>query len=1731
MLQRVTGKPMSGEVAREYFRLQVEAFLTGGSVPSFITYAGGFKDTVTDVVRSHTPITSGNIAEYDYDIKNHTIQYDQVVPDNAEAARHDILNASPRSVDKIIRFAPAEREEYTQEELEAQRKRAKEIVAANKRVREVLVTAFTTWMMSGLNKINPKTNKPIFTAKEFEKLLLKTSNPDEAIAAAAELANAPELLETDLSELREEDSKKIAAQLAERLVGKMKSNLKKEGLQSNQELSDDREANPNSAENRRIDVAQDLAVTLEHYRNIRSIQDVARKVIQELVRVFKPGESSFTVIKALTNKLLKDEKPKARQARVEQALNSFLKNESHIDALSALAKLDINFRSKDAVDLASEAIQTSTDPALELLKDPAYLVVALSFAKKRPFALKLLELREDPNAGLVDKVLKVAMIGTPAQALNTMTTLFKENGDRFKKRRGVEQRLTEKTEQLIDLIAEQRKELASLEDEVAEHKAKLEMYETVTTYLDQQQAELQAEYGGEIAYSGTQFELVDGATLMNPSSGGQAVSNIPTKKVDLGSGKTLTFIRELKRIRDAQATWLYSQPVAQRGAEWNAMKRQMDSITKHIADNKHREINNSMIIRVLGSVSDQLDLVGSPYAQKIAEQVRKYSSHVQSYSGSKARTEGRKWAIAMSEAMSAVGMSNALGLPKPTTEDFKRDYYNNAMQFFWRNRAELQKGSQATLIEKWKAELLRLNKSDETRYNQIQRAWPKLKKFYEQTAQASKFVDGMRKDMGLKVFDEVANEYRDSIGSSISTTMRKPSRDLNRVYRILKDNWDLGENEDKATKTLLLDENFRNTYVGKRYGDAGRQEEIFTHFIEPILNQSGESILPATTEDGLFAPRQVVLETLRESGADIQKFSELLAEKLGQDPAEYTAAVLLTFDTFYRRIRSTQVQNSTSVGLTGTPTPHVMMDARQFNDWPAEWVEYADFTERDMYQYGKHLSINSAFGRNNSLLANYLDKAIAQAESMANIKKEVEEEMVDTAKGLPFTSTRKEYKKRYTALAKEAGFGYQSIKNAEKNLRTLKRTKSNMNAWMTKEQGTPPEFGAFNDLIRTLTGHIVQSPGTALVDTISIVEQPFKKFGLTSAAALMAAQNIKTFGALSAGTFMQAFGYRLNFATDDLKLMEELGLSDEVALIEGGFFKRIQDQWRSNMADEYVSDSKAGAAAEWAARALRVPLELSVGKTGEAGSGIFPALRPQAIFSQLSTTAASANTLSTWKTYRNLVANVADAMERSPELMSLYKANGLLFTDKVLDGKTNPSLESVVEGLGYGRKYGIFNNKQSFDYMYEALQRNGIKIEDLALDYIQRRNADAKADPIQDKNVYRALAHMTQSEVMMETALTTRTPELLSNGVLYSASPLVGWSLAKFVDVAKTMRNEKLELDRKILADGLMTYAAVLPIALFYAYLRDEYDEEVLGKKGPLQRGQGLLGAPSMEEIGEDPMNALQITMERLDRVGTFGLGGEVFSSLVNFESGREFSVDSRVYALNTLRTLKDSVSRLMLQRTATYQSVTRPLVSSFGGSGYLQWAQIFNNALGLDNIESRVARRISVGNYLRAAGKANDLDVRTFRGAMSVPNQIKPHIGEMVLAAMADDMVAFEAAYKDAYNGALAEGKEEPARTIKQSFQAYHPLKIVFKSPPTEAEYQDLLLELSSEGKSQVEDGINKFNQYGSKLEIKPYYGKQDKKKKGVSRYIRMPSTQPPVPRVLQRDNAVRAAFDITTP
>jgi len=403
------------------------------------------------------------------------------------------------------------------------------------------------------------------------------------------------------------------------------------------------------------------------------------------------------------------------------------------------------------------------------------------------------------------------------------------------------------------------------------------------------------------------------------------------------------------------------------------------------------------------------------------------------------------------------------------------------------------------------------------------------------------------------------------------------------------------------------------------------------------------------------------------------------------------------------------------------------------------------------------------------------------------------------------------------------------------------------------------------------------------------------------------------------------------------------------------------------------------------------------------------------------------------------------------------------------------------------------------------------------LDYMERRKSDSKADPLDagyapDNALLMALAHTTQSQVMLETDVTTRAPGMLNNPLGYAAMPLLGWSIQKFVDINKSMMNDRNAYKPFLgTVEGMKAYLAILPVGMVYAFLRDEYDEEILGKKSSLQSGKGLFfkgdGMPSIEELQTDPHNAVQVAVERFDRVGIFGFGGEMVNSIINDESARELSIDSRVYALNTLRNTKRVLTALVLQRpqNSTYASIYRPLIQNMGGNGFLQYSQILNNALAktgsepLFEQEYAMAQRIGTNNYLRAAGRYLDLDVRTFSGTRGITStRMRPWVSDMLMAAVTDDQVWFDTSWRRAVEEAEAMGKTDPGDSVKRSFQAYHPLRYIYQTMPSELEYLQILdtIEETSgiEGKMQVQQTIRNINDYGTLMGITPSEGKEEK-------------------------------------
>jgi len=220
--------------------------------------------------------------------------------------------------------------------------------------------------------------------------------------------------------------------------------------------------------------------------------------------------------------------------------------------------------------------------------------------------------------------------------------------------------------------------------------------------------------------------------------------------------------------------------------------------------------------------------------------------------------------------------------------------------------------------------------------------------------------------------------------------------------------------------------------------------------------------------------------------------------------------------------------------------------------------------------------------------------------------------------------------------------------------------------------------------------------------------------------------------------------------------------------------------------------------------------------------------------------------------------------------------------------------------------------------------------------------------------------------------------------------------------------------------------------------------------------------------------------------------------------------LDSRVFFLSILANANRALATWLQQGSADYQTVYRPLIAALGGSGYLQDWQILNHALGLDNAESRVNARINASNLLRVAGRQIGLDVRRPSGE-GVSTPMRPLVGRMVLAALANDAVGFAEARRDAVAMAREEHQPDPEKSVARAFEASHPLRAVFRTAPTVPQYAKILAALDDAGRAAVQGAVAKFNAYADQIGAKAFTG-------------RTPATTPLTPWTLDRARSLAA-------
>ena len=1716
-----------GQVAMDYFRIQVEAMLTGNHAPKYISWISGYKYNVSERMSSMEMVDSDSLIDSVHSLNNKTVQYKEVVGDSPEAVEHNLLFTK-------VMFAP-DRDMYDQVDLAVVRMEAQRIIATNNALKDILSNLHDSFRRT--SGVYGKMSK-----ENFIKEITNNKLPDERIKKALEISGDPSLANTQLQDLEVEEARPRAAEALDKLLRQVETNINSLRIEADTQLSFDVKS---SAVSRHKELQIKLNLLASNYKDLKIIQNRIVETVDEVVKG-KAEKTDNMISKALSEMgetATDEEIQKARDAIVgrgkatDRALNR-ARAERITDAFERLATLVSNEASLGAIPWRNakkikEFIESLGDPLLEVFNDPAMLALAISVARRQKSLMSLLSLRRESDVDgwttAFNTAIKTAIDGNIENALKGWRTYV--DGDRT--RSGAFTRITRKAEIALFEFTEALEKSRNVFQERITAERDLKIYDAVMPRLGETVERIGSLFRRESIFpdwfrgassSGKEWAAVDGALYVVPPSPDSTINELKNED----NQKTLN-LRDIKEIGgivqdiEKMNSWLQKQPESRRGGEYYMIKRMVDRMTEIQAVQYHRELSNSFVVRMMGSLTDMLEMSGSPAASKIAAQLKKFATYIASFAGSGAKSavrNGKVWSRKLTEAKNAVARAGVIR----DMNGFKKQFYHQAMQFFHHRRDILNDApnrdiGEDRLIDTWLNELRKIRELKPV----IDKSEAELRAFYKQTAINSRQIAGISDDMGVMVYESEGNYFRGRIGSSLTTTMRQTNSVAKNVYNRLKGVWGRKEFQKSVSQIKEMSEEEFNNYILQMYeGGIGTMD----NFVSKIVKRPGKSVFK--DEDGNPLPQGLVEAAfdLRDNSSNMKGFLDTLtigAKVSAEDSREFQANILHTLQGFYGKLNSVISQSNEANGFLGDKRAipiHVMMDARKFNDFPLEWVDYAEFTERKMYQYVKNLAAESAFGRDMVQVNNDFALANSEMDDAASFHDQIEEKIGEMGLVSRITGWgRKQYIKRYDELAKElqgkgAKYTGKYLRNAINNQRQMKKIESFFKAYISKERDSAMEFSVFNDLIRSMTGLIVQSPGTALIDTISIVEQPWKRMGLNRFGFQMMKNNITNSLGLGFGSFFQMFNRSIKFAHDDMAKMMDIGLDDATASLEGGFFRRLRTEFQSNMADEMVSKGLIGKAFETTSRGIRAFLETGIG-SAEEGRGAFPVFRPQAIFSQIAKQSSMANTISTWKMFRNFIVNAAEYIENNPEAMEVYKKHGMIFNEKALG---QAGLNKALDEMGYGKSFLFFNNSKAYHHMYNTLLESGFNVEQVALDYINRKKTDMKADPLAasylptENALYMALAHTTVSQVMMETDVTTRSPIFLTNGFAYASMPLLGWSVQKFVDVNKTVATDRNSYGYLLgNVEALKAYLAVFPIGLIYAYLRDEYDEEILGKKSSLQAGKGLIfkgdGMPSLEEIQTDPYNALQIAIERFDRVGTFGFGGEIMNTTLNNESGRELSIDSRVYALNTLGTIKKVITNMAAQRSANYATVYRPLATSLGGAGFLQYAQILNNGLAkagsepMFEQEYAMASRISTNNYLRAAGRYMDLDVRTFSGAKGITStRMRPWVSEMLMAAVVDDEMWFDKAWQRAVLEAEAMGKEDPIDSVKRSFQAYHPLRYVFQTMPTAAEYYELLDTMNADGQASVQQTIRNINEYGTILGITPSEGKLEKPKTATS-------------------------------
>lgn len=1095
-----------------------------------------------------------------------------------------------------------------------------------------------------------------------------------------------------------------------------------------------------------------------------------------------------------------------------------------------------------------------------------------------------------------------------------------------------------------------------------------------------------------------------------------------------------------------------------------------------------------------GGIVDEVRATGLPSMVNLGKRFYEVTS-ITNRHAEDARIIGNRW----SEAFGL--MAKALG--QPADQSFYERFWDPMMRV-WENFDVATRGAIGTPEEGALFDRLTAAAKVHTGFDiasEPQRA--ALRHLVMASIENERLFRTIHEQHGLKVKDEELGVYRRLMTLGLVSGRRRGARHIAALFLRMNPAW--SDTTPAAPGDLrTFWEGAADLYRDNRAAFDARMNALFEDYVlkdfaDPIANNNVQ-IFDVMGDDGV--PRKASLLRVRQawresgdsgavSGARVTAFAEILHRLEGGKPdgaASTVRGVLAGFDRMFMSLKRDADKRTGAERLGIEVFARQMMDAREANDWPAEWVSYAPYDEKSNLILLHQLSWQAAFGP---------DPLSAQAEMSNTLTAARNDLAVRIAKfddmyraGSTLKDIEKVMGRDDFLIAKNAARTAQAINTIEKAFRVL----------TSGDNYLVQDFRTMNTLLGATAMLRLQNPRSGGINVIGDLGGPLVSLKLSTPALKGMKAQIETLARDIGNGVLEALGMHAAFNVEAAERLLRIGNKDSSAAVTFA-------QHMANLGPEQHLSQPSGyeSPTARAGRLARRGAELVRGILPNLGSPLqrkgevplAPKLRA-GVFTTTAQWTLNANTEVGKTVFGDVAARGVEYLQKIPAADRAQFVRELELGIRDLD----------AQQLGYRRGW-LLNDEAAFaglkDSIETKLPGESTVGRFVAKAYRRMEAAGGGAWETISDSQFAAIANLSATEWTLQPNVANM--PYWMQGPLRPFFVFLTWpylAMRKFGTLFTDPQGRMTWLGmNSTVADGMKAlFVTIVPTTIAGSFAVDWYDKYILGKKQNLREASAAAALPGVGLV-TDPL----AIVERFGRYGRAGLAGDVVSQILNFDTQRNLSLDNRIVAVNTLKAAIDAMVSIPIQQSGnlTYASWGRQILNVAGAGGALQYLQILNNALDLNTQDAAINTRINMNNYLRAAARELNMPVRPSTGDHALANRVTPYLQQMELAALVNNVDLFREAYRSAVEQARIEHPEQPEKYVADNFNDRHPLRRLFRTAPSETDYRKMLGTMDAYGSGQVRAAVNSYNRFLTNwFGKRPYYGRADKGGESVEQLIR---------------------------